>query len=54
MRKPIITVSGKSSQSFRLTREQLAKCMPYQHLDCNIFPVNDNSLMRSGEWDKWE
>ena len=36
---PIIAVSGKSSQSFRLPkllRVLLAKCPPYQHLDCNI------------------
>ena len=34
----IITVSGKSSQSFRLkgATGQLT-CTPYQHLDCNIF-----------------
>ena len=23
---------------FASNREQLAKCMPYRHLDCNIFP----------------
>ena len=35
----IIMVSGKLSQSFhfRHLRVLLAKCTPYQHLDCNIF-----------------